>query len=320
MLKILFSGYRDPLHSSAGGYDWISKMPQTEAIFADNVPFGFIPQHKRGKFINVFFLELVSKFKARKFDILHHFYGDNLKLKCGKSNNYKTVATVHMDIKGRKNQDHFIRVLRSLDGVIVLSTSQKRELKKYGINAEFIPHGFNKPAFEKIETGVDHSKLNIVVSGSNYRDIDTLLKTVKKCLERRPDIVFHLLGQPKEIKDILTSYNNCICYKRLDDNTYYSLISDCDYNFLPLTFATANNALLEAQFLGVTSILPNISGISDYAAPPSLNIYYNTQEELDNIFVSLTKSAQSDAIVNYAKRFEWCNIYPLLYDYYKSLL
>ena len=46
-------------------------------------------------------------------------------------------------------------------------------------------------------------------------------------------------------------YKNAITYDWVDDNVYYTLLSKCDYNFLPLAFATANNTLLEAQFLGI---------------------------------------------------------------------
>ena len=82
---------------------------------------------------------------------------------------------------------------------------------------------------------------------------------VEQMRSLRPDIMFHAVGQCSDWKKRMSSMENITVYPFLSDD-YYSLLSKCDYNFLPLTFATANNALLEAQALGITSILPKISG------------------------------------------------------------
>ena len=100
---------------------------------------------------------------------------------------------------------------------------------------------------------------------------------------------------------------------------YYSVMADCDYNFLPLTFATANNALLEAQFLGIKSILPDISGIEDYAAPKPMNVFYSSQDELNSIMDRLTKSTPSSDIIKHAEQFLWENIYPKLMEFYNHI-
>ena len=88
-----------------------------------------------------------------------------------------------------------------------------------------------------------------------------------------------------------------------------------------MTFATANNALLEAQFLGIPSILPSISGISDYAAPSPLNIFYVSREDMEEVFVDLEKVQDNRAseLRNYANKFSWENIYKLLERFYLDL-
>lgn len=42
MKKILYVGYRDNSHSSAGGYDSIIGNPEADCLMGENVPFGFI--------------------------------------------------------------------------------------------------------------------------------------------------------------------------------------------------------------------------------------------------------------------------------------
>lgn len=320
-MKILYVGYRDKNHSSAGGYDQIINNPGTAQLLGENVPFGFIPVGKRGKFLNLFFLNLYSRFLIKKYDVTHFFYGEMLKTYRRKPNN-KIVATIHMRIdKGNKKSKKLLSNLSKADGVISLSSMQAKVLREeFGINAHFIPHGFNTPEFKYKNMITDNKKINIVVSGKNYRDTKTLYSIVEYCDIKRKDIIFHLLGQPIYVKDYLKAKSNVICYPRLNDDDYYSLIKDCDFNFLPLTYATANNALLEASFLGVKSIIPNIDGILDYAAPEPTSIFYSTNNDLINIFNSLQKKDYNEEdIISYARKFLWENVYNQLEKFYKTL-
>ena len=318
--KILFVGLADPNHSKAGGYHKIAYMPDTNVFWDKDALFGFLKPNKRGKIINIFFQELQAKWKSRKYDVTHFFYGDQLLFPFHRKHG-KKVATVHMNISSRKrNPTLFLETLRSLDAVVSLSTCQQKELQEqYDIKSVFIPHGFDRPEFEKKETSIDRNSINIVVSGSNYRDYENLYIAINYCLAYCPNIKFHLLGQPSKVKEKLFPYCNVKCYPRLDDDTYYSIISDCDYNFLPLTFATANNALLEAQFLGVRSILPSMPGIDDYAAPAPLNLFYSSSDEMLSHFANLTKQDSSGEIKQYADKFLWSNVYPMLENFYKTL-
>lgn len=321
MRKILYVGYRDNLHSAVGGYDHIVDNPNSDRLMGEELLFGNIPVNKRGKFLNILVLDLYTRLRRLKYDVTHIFYGDTLLFPYRKRRNHKIVATIHMALEmPRKNQSLFFRTLKKLDGVVVLSSNQKKLLlEKYGVDSVFIPHGFNVPIFSKSETTVDKKFVNIVVLGQNYRDYDCLLASLEYCQEHCSNIRFHFIGQPKWFKEKASQYQNAIVYPRLKDDEYFSVIDDCDYNFLPVTFATANNALLEAQFLGVVSILPVIEGIEDYSAPAPLNKFYNNREELFRLFSSIEKTEKSPLIVEYCQRFSWDNVYNKLNDFYKTL-
>lgn len=321
MKKVLYVGYRDSLHSSVGGYDHIIENPGTDSLLGENVWFGDIPVNTRGKFLNVIALDVVMRWKRLKYDVCHIFYGDTLLLPYLKTRKHKVVATIHMGLDyPRKNKSLFFKTLQNLDGVVVLSTNQQKQLKEqYGIGSAFIPHGFNKPMYNKRETGICEDFVNLVVLGQNYRDYDCLQRSLDYCKDKCPHIRFHFIGQPKWFKEKVGGHPIAVVYPRLDDDMYFSVIEDCDYNFLPVTFATANNALLEAQFLGLRSILPKISGIDDYAAPAPLNMFYESDEDLFNILCNLTKSDKSLDIINYVDRFRWENVFKRLNDYYETL-
>lgn len=289
-MKVLYIGRRDPNHSKFGGYDYIAKNPNTDYYDCNKTIFAKIPEGTPGKGILMYFCGFCySLLKRNEYDVIHNFYGDfMLYAKCPKNKKAKYVATIHL--KTEKLSKRKMRILKTYDAVIVLSKSEQLYLRQKGVNAFFIPHGFNAPVFEKSvseKNAVDKIKLNIFYSGMNYRDFNTFTRIASFVKEKRRDIVFHAVGQSASNKAILKNHENVKVYERLTDNEYYSLLNECDYNFLPLTFATANNALLEAQTLGKISILPNISGLTDYADKEN-NIFYNNASELESLFMSIT--------------------------------
>lgn len=320
--NILLVGYRDKSHSSAGGYDRIINNPNVDSLLGENVPFGFIPVSKRGKILNVFFLDLIARFKRFNYKVVHFFYGDTLLIPFIKLRHHKIVATIHMDIDDNKRfKKLFLYVLKHIDGVIVLSSNQQKKLKEtYHIESVFIPHGFAKPVFKKVNMNIDDSKINVSILGQNYRDYRAIKEAVEFCLEYNRLVHFHLIGQSENFKNEIQSFANVTCYPRLSDDEYFSVLSSCDYNYLPVTFATANNALLEAQFLGIHSILPAIPGIMDYAAPKPLNLFYDSIKEMKKIFAGLRKKSYSKDLVLYSKRFEWDCVYEQLNAYYDYLI
>lgn len=325
--NILIVGFRDERHSKCGGYDRILNYPEACNLTDKSVPFGNIPVGKRGKSINCFLLDLKTRWQRYRFSLTHIIYGDaQIIFPYKKSQNHKIIATIHMNPAERHRLPYwYYKTLRQLDGVIVLSRGQVEQLKKYNISATYIPHGFTPPSFV-IKEPVDirqqkicENNVNVIFSGTNYRDYDILFHTLNY-LENKTNIVFHIVGQKKEIIDQLKIYKNVSLYNRLSDDEYYTLISLCDYNFLPLTFATANNALLEAQFLGIKSILPNIEGINDYAASSPLNFFYSNIDELLVFFDSIEKNHSMYELIAHSRQFTWEEVYKKLSQYYSTFL
>lgn len=325
-MKILLAGFRDPNHSSAGGYDRIRTIKDDACLFlAENYPFGkkFKTHWMR---IATSLMDIQVRFLCFKYDIVHFFYGELtcLPFKYLKRKRTKTIITLHLDASKREKRG-LVKFLERFDGVIVLSSQQQRLLQQYGISSVFIPHGFDVPRYDvalsKDHKGnnIDKKYINVITIGSNYRDFDTLNKVLVNLSQINPRVRIHLVGIPKKWKELFINYPNVSIYGRLDDNEYYSLLSNCDYNFLPLTFATANNTLLEAQSLGIQSILPKIDGILDYGAPAPLNIYYDSFDELVKVFSAIEKNEPNSDIKTYSERFSWRRINDRILDFYKEI-
>lgn len=327
-MKILYSGFVDPSHSAFGGYHNIFHYPDCKKILlSNNYWLGTLDKKYRLRRIPHWLLDFDTRIKRHKYDITHLFYGEVTMipfLPYSKDRNHKTVITLHLDIEKQRFHKSFIKNIKSFDGIIVLSTQQQEYYRdKYGIETTFIPHGFNTPIFNfTLPTDIkgniiDLSRINLITSGKNYRDFETLISIADK-FKHDDRIIFHLVGPPPDIKARLTSFPNVRIYPRINNDKYYSLIKSCDYGFLPVTFATANNALLETQALGIKSILPHISGILDYASTE--NIFYEDFDNLANIMKSITKSSISNEILKHAENFHWENIYRQLYVFYSDLL
>ncbi len=316
-MKILFSGFRDSKHSVFGGYDWIAKYPGSTYISSSDVLFAK-PKHR---WINRLLLDLKTRLMMKDFDVVHYFYGDlSIYYPFMIKHNCKIVTTIHLNEQVPYRYDIY-KSLKTCDAVVTLSTYQAKYFKdKYGLNTIFIPHGFNKPSWvlknctDKLGRTVDDGKVNVICIGKQYRDNDLLVRVVTKYANEK--ICFHIVGN-KSVHEKLENLDYVYLYNFLDDDEYYSLLKRMDYSFMPLTFATANNTLLESQALGVTSILPKITGIEDYAS--SENMYYEKVADLDFIFTQLTKKSKNEDLIAYSKKFEWSNIYLQLEELYKTL-
>lgn len=327
MYKLLFAGYSAENRTKASGYEHIvdfkDKEFDTYYLDAKNLPFGFISAGSRGKRINCYFLEFCMHSVSCKYDIIHNFYSDNqLLIPYPNHKHYKTIATTHLNYHDFSKWQ--LHVLRSYDAVIVLNSKEETVLKSLGINAIYIPHGFNAPVFNKNKNILDDykQKINVCFSGVCYRDYEALEYFIN-VIQKRNDICLHILGQRKNTREYLRnkSYKNIVIYDFLSDDDYYSVFSSCDYSFLPLTFATANNTLMEAQSLGIPSILRDMEGIEDYACKEErTNIIYSKNENLLKIIDSLTKQDISPELVRYSQNFSWKEIFKTTKQLYKNVI
>lgn len=318
--KILYVGFRNFRHSRMGGYDYITQNPHTSYLNAKNLPFGFLSIGQRGHRLSRFILDIYARLKSKAYNVIHYFYADyTIFFPFIKKGGQKIIATIHTNYKEWGPYKRLL--MKSFDAIICLSNQQAKELREKGYNAFFIPHGFNSPKFSFDECFVKSNmdiekKINVSYCGQMYRDFNTLLMIIHKY--SNTNVFFHVFGQKESQKKKLLSLKNVKVYDHLDDDKYYSMLQSCDYSFLPLTFATANNALLEQQGLGVISILPNINGVTDYADKDN-NLFYNNNDELINIFQNLKKQEKSKKLQTFAQKYYWDNIYKELNKLYNTL-
>jgi glycosyltransferase involved in cell wall biosynthesis len=288
--RVLFSGFHYRHHNPGSGYDQVVAEP-SHYVSGENLPFADRLESTRPRHLNFLLLDLITIVRARRYDTVHYFHPEGtaylspwiLRL-LGK----RIVYTVHLDdtqwLGPTRSTHHRIKQF-SLGAahVIVVLSSQQREVFSRAFPdkvVSFVPHGFTfedirEPSVELFEVRT-RAPRRLVIVGANYRDFDILEHIVAQCGSR--DVRFDLVGMDDATRHRFAEHAGVVCHPRLDADSYNNLMWESFALLLPLTFATANNALLEAYNCYLPAFLSRIDGVTDYAADGD-RLLFSTPEE-----------------------------------------
>jgi glycosyltransferase involved in cell wall biosynthesis len=271
--SVLFSGFRFTHHNEGSGYDGIVADPR-HYVCGNRLLWGGRPETTLARKLNFVLVDLVTLWRGLGYSTVHYFYPENtvhfspLLLKClGK----RVVYTLHLDeqILLSRPRTPFgwlkRKCFKYADLVISLSSQQTRNLQRElpGRSICFVPHGLamEAPVPEPLEERFRDPK--VVVVGSNYRDFD-LLQRIVAGRGARP-VTFHLVGLDQDSRRRFLGVPGVVVHGRLGCAEYRELLQSCLVMALPLVFATANNALLEAHKFHLPALCSDIPGARDYA-------------------------------------------------------
>ncbi|HBG05171.1 MAG: hypothetical protein A2075_02715 [Geobacteraceae bacterium GWC2_58_44] len=275
MGKTLYSGFRFSHHNQGSGYDNIV-ADRRHYVCGNSLPFGSCPEPSPLRKINFLLVDLYTLCRGLGYPVIHYFYPENTAYLSplilgvlGK----KIVFTVHLAEEawlapGRTPFGWLKRQgLKRADLIITLSSDQARKLKELFPHKEvrFVPHGMElgHPPPDDGVLARRRAELKIAVVGSNYRDFEMLERIV--ALRSSRPVTFHLVGLNQHDRRRFAGMAGVLCHNRLDSAQYEALLQSSFLMALPLSYATANNALLEAHKYHLPSVCSDIPGISDYA-------------------------------------------------------
>jgi glycosyltransferase involved in cell wall biosynthesis len=164
----------------------------------------------------------------------------------------RTVATYHQppELLDGLVSGH---VVAELDHVTVVSPTQLDYFRQFlpADRVEVVPHGIDTDFFVPRAGARDDGVFRCISVGHWLRDWDAV-GAVARAFRGRRDVEFHVVTtHPTGLEGV----ENVIIHRGVSDDALARLYQQADVLFLPLTGATANNALLE----GIASGLPVLS-------------------------------------------------------------
>ena len=285
--EVLYSGFRWDHHDERSGYHHV--VASTEDYVDGGKLWGGdskIGSLKRR--INFALIDLWTVLKSWRYPVVLIFYPEQtsyfsaplLRL-MGK----KVVYVLHLgeDYWIERSDSLFLKLkrfnLRFVSKFIVLTSQQENVFEKHFPNKVMcIPHGAWCDKERRPTSRAPGATECVTVVGDTYRDYELLNQIIFVFRERYPQIKLNLVGMKYDKLGEARHSLNVVCHGRLSKSEYEEVIRDSLFMLLPLTFATANNALLEGISFGIPVICNSVQGVLEYL--PGHEYVFNSIDDL----------------------------------------
>jgi glycosyltransferase involved in cell wall biosynthesis len=187
-----------------------------------------------------------------KRDLIFHFiYAENIYRYLGlfKWLGFKIVCTYHQPISFYNQYPQYLRGLKYVDKVIVLSKEARQIFvgKKMEKHIHFIPHGIDSEFFCP-DLSIPQ-KREIIMVGNWLRNFNFAAKVFEKLLRDDPFVVIHVVTLRCNLKNF-NFHPRMRFYHDISDEELLQLYRSTSFLFLALDSFVANNAVLEMASIG----------------------------------------------------------------------
>ncbi|MBN9383793.1 MAG: glycosyltransferase family 4 protein [Chitinophagaceae bacterium] len=214
------------------------------------------------------------------------------------------------------------RAMRRARHIVCVSTNLLEKVPgKYRYKACYIPHGVDTefwdpalaagagvPGLPGDSAGASVTTRALCV-GAHGLDRELLTKFIIA----NPSVQFFIVGLKKKLDES----PNVIYFKGISDEQLRRLYADADFMIRPLTFATANNSVLEAMAMGKTIVTSRIPGITDYLDDAHCIFI----DKLNGLLLEDMRSGRPDGSVIREftiRKFSWRTVYDAYVGLYKQ--
>jgi glycosyltransferase involved in cell wall biosynthesis len=177
------------------------------------------------------------------------------------------VATFHLPVsRVAERFERFQRdLLKGIDAAVVVSRCQLPSFGRW-LGSErvvYVPHGVDTERFSPGVREQDRDRVRLLTVGDHMRDWVALHRIIDECNTRDLPVQFDIVAR-REYWPYLTGCANVRLRAGIAEEELVALYRQADALLMPVTDATANNAVLEAQACGTPAISNDVGGIPDY--------------------------------------------------------
>ena len=163
-----------------------------------------------------------------------------------------------------------------------------------------------------------------LVVGSNYRDFPTLRGVIELVAYRRPQTQFVAIASPQS-EQLVGIHPNLTIRSGIPESELLELYRSAALMVMPLTEATANNAVLESMACGLPQVTTDIGAVRDYVTPEcaALVPLQNARAMADSIVELLDNPVKRRRMSDHARaqavKFSWPTVVDQLQAVYKAV-
>ncbi len=203
-------------------------------------------------------------------DVVHALYGDeqlDLLLRRRRRLRARLVATFHLPTENvtQRWAHRQAHLLGGLDAAVVVSRTQLADYRRWLGEGRvvFIPHGVHTERFRPAAPAAPGERLRLLIVGEHMRDWDAMHRAADRCAAANLPVEIDAV-LPRSCAQFFTGCDNVRVHHGVPEDALIELYQRADALFLPVTGATANNAVLESLACGTPVITTAIGGMPDY--------------------------------------------------------
>ncbi|KAF0093162.1 MAG: glycosyltransferase [Puniceicoccaceae bacterium 5H] len=222
--------------------------------------------------------------------VLHHIYAEATVQQGWLPRRGQYVLTVHQPPERleeeRERRQPFFAAARKAPAIIILDPAQQEAYARLFGHDRIIPiaHGIDTERFAPTQGGdrrPSNAPLEVVTVGAWLRDWESWLEIFHAATAVLPDIRFTVLSRPEivaRLRDETGNHEQFCGISGISDNELLDLYRSSDVLFLPLSGATANNALLEAASCGLAVVSTDLPALRGYLEGAHGNCWFPRRE------------------------------------------